>query len=140
MSGHTRPAPVPSVCREGLRRGRCVQCHSLATFLSQLMPFPHSVLIQVLSPRKDSNSKTPRSKTLTPVPPEKKAQESSESSDEEWPSSQVGHAFFLQLLGAQSRLVAGEGGCTSLPQGTSPQLEQCGSHQSSFPQDTALLP
>nr|XP_008253481.2 treacle protein isoform X4 [Oryctolagus cuniculus] len=44
---------------------------------------------KVLSPRKDSNSKTPRSKTLTPAPPEKKAQESSESSDEEWPSSQV---------------------------------------------------
>ncbi|XP_069932419.1 treacle protein isoform X6 [Oryctolagus cuniculus] len=50
-------------------------------------PGPHEAV--VLSPRKDSNSKTPRSKTLTPAPPEKKAQESSESSDEEWPSSQV---------------------------------------------------
>ncbi|XP_062942251.1 treacle protein isoform X2 [Cynocephalus volans] len=44
---------------------------------------------QVLTPQKDSNSKTARSKTLAPAPPEKNAEGSSESNDEELPSGQV---------------------------------------------------
>ncbi|XP_058533865.1 treacle protein [Ochotona princeps] len=44
---------------------------------------------EVLTSRKDSNAKISRGKILTPAPPEKKAAESSESSDEELPSSQV---------------------------------------------------
>ncbi|XP_008564118.1 PREDICTED: treacle protein [Galeopterus variegatus] len=44
---------------------------------------------QVLTPQKDSNSKTARSKTPGPAPPEKNAEESSESNDEELPSGQV---------------------------------------------------
>lgn len=57
-------------------------------------PHTHFVLTQVLTSRKDSNAKISRGKILTPAPPEKKAAESSESSDEELPSSQVGHASF----------------------------------------------
>ncbi|XP_012513735.1 PREDICTED: treacle protein [Propithecus coquereli] len=44
---------------------------------------------QVLSPQKNGNLKTGRSKTLAPAPPDKKAAGSSESSDEELPASQV---------------------------------------------------
>ncbi|XP_045407339.1 treacle protein [Lemur catta] len=44
---------------------------------------------QVLSPQKNGNLKTARSKTLAPAPPDKKAAESLESSDEELPASQV---------------------------------------------------
>ncbi|XP_069340028.1 treacle protein isoform X2 [Eulemur rufifrons] len=44
---------------------------------------------QVLSPQKNGNLKTGRSKSLAPAPPDKKAAESSESSDEELPASQV---------------------------------------------------
>ncbi|XP_012646430.2 treacle protein [Microcebus murinus] len=44
---------------------------------------------QVLSPQKNGNLKTARSKTLAPATPDKKAAGSSESSDEELPASQV---------------------------------------------------
>ncbi|XP_023594915.1 treacle protein [Trichechus manatus latirostris] len=44
---------------------------------------------QILSPRKEDNCKPARSKTLAPASPEKKAEGSSESSEEELPSGQV---------------------------------------------------
>ncbi|XP_053423424.1 treacle protein isoform X2 [Nycticebus coucang] len=44
---------------------------------------------QVLSPQKNGNLKTAGSKTLAPAPPDKNAEGSSESSDEELPPSQV---------------------------------------------------
>ncbi|XP_049730026.1 treacle protein isoform X2 [Elephas maximus indicus] len=44
---------------------------------------------QILSPRKEDNCKPARSKTLAPAPPEKNAEGSSESSEEELPSGQV---------------------------------------------------
>ncbi|KAM5298229.1 treacle protein [Ctenodactylus gundi] len=56
---------------------------------AQLAPVPHHVLTEVLSPQKESTSKTARSKALTPAALEKDSEGSSESSDEELPSSQV---------------------------------------------------
>ncbi|XP_035144360.1 treacle protein isoform X4 [Callithrix jacchus] len=44
---------------------------------------------QVLSPQKGGNSKPARSKTLVPTPPERNMEESSESSEEELPLTQV---------------------------------------------------
>lgn len=49
-----------------------------------------SPLPACLFPQKEGISKAARSKPLAPVAPEKNTEESSESSDEELPSSQVG--------------------------------------------------
>lgn len=61
----------------------CLSCAS-----SQLTNTPLPTMF--MSPQKEGSSKTATSKTLTPASLEKKAEESSTSSDEDLPSNQVG--------------------------------------------------
>lgn len=56
------------------------------------------MLIQVLSPPKDGISQSTRSKLSGLAPPEKSTEESSESSDEDLPSGQVGSPGWARLV------------------------------------------
>lgn len=55
-----------------------------------------------LSPQKEGSSKTTKIKIPAPASQEKNAKDSSESSDEELPASQVGLSFSLRRLQALS--------------------------------------
>lgn len=105
--GQVRAAAIPVHVQEGATmpplETRVPEDHCLlALSPSANAPLPDHVLIQVLSPQKDSNSKPARSKTLAPAPPEGNTEGSSESSEEELPLTQVRHAFSLQSLQGQS--------------------------------------
>uniref|UniRef100_A0A2K5RUQ5 Treacle ribosome biogenesis factor 1 n=1 Tax=Cebus imitator TaxID=2715852 RepID=A0A2K5RUQ5_CEBIM len=89
-----RPAAIPVHVQEGAKlpslETRVSEGHYLLVVSpSADIPLPHHVLIQVLSPQKDGNSKPARSKTLVPAPPERNMEGSSESSEEELPLTQV---------------------------------------------------
>lgn len=105
--GQVRAAAIPVHVQEGATvpplETRVPEDHCLlALSPSANAPLPDHMLIQVLSPQKDSNSKPARSKTLAPAPPKGNTEGSSESSEEELPLTQVRHAFSLQSLQGQS--------------------------------------
>lgn len=79
-----------------------------------LPPSQRPLSTMCLSPQKEGASQTARSKTLGPALPEKKAQGSSESSDEELPAGQVGRPSLGDAagseLGGRGRAAGAEGG------------------------------
>jgi len=85
--------PPHTLCKGGHaifpgERGSLLTGLSCASSLLTNAPLP----TMFLSPQKEGSSKTATSKTLAPASLEKKAEESSTSSDEDLPSSQVGRA------------------------------------------------
>lgn len=86
--------PAELACMRGIAH-RSLRCAP-----AQLTPpFPYHILC--LSPQKESNSKTAKSKTPAPAPPQKNAEMSSESSEEEMPAPQVGRSFSENTAGSE---------------------------------------